>query len=226
MKVFKKVFAFAIALTAIAMASSAMAAETEKAVYDNGVVKVALADSALVGDDQTTVAVVDSHFGEGDPDVDDIYYIDQDTAAVIGAKLNTGVGLKLPTGTTFTPSTAEVRIGGANKSGYDTHTIPAIVPPTTFNEPAPVVDPETGKSTVGFDGTIVLNGATFNDIVFTLTSTEFEGQQFSWRASDSDVYTKTGNATINNLVGTVTFGLEIAGVSSDYEVDLVKIDVE
>ena len=216
MKVFKKVFAFAIALTAIAMASSAMAAD---AVYNNGTVSVA---NTFSGTDQTTVVVVDSHFGEGDIDVADIFYIDQNTAENIGATLNSGVAINAPN---FVPSTAEVRVGGNGKDTYDTYVIPEFVAPTTFNNES-VTDPETGKKVIGFDGTIVLNGATFNDIVFTLTSTEYAGEQFTWKASDSAVFNKTGNATIANLVGNVTFGLEIAGVAAEYDVELVKIDVE
>lgn len=222
MKVFKKVFAFAIALTAIAMASSAMAAETEKAVYDNGVVKVALAVSALEGDDQTTVAVVDSHFGEGDPDVDDIYYIDQDTATVIGAKLNTGVGLKLPTGT-FTPSTAEVRIGGANKSGYDTHTIPAVVtnndfvaaPDKTEGEPA-------GTKRVGHSGTFQFNGGTISKIKFTLSNGPETKVVDTSALGDAGKFT----GSLNSVIGTVTFGIEIAGVPTGVDVSLQSVTVE
>lgn len=91
MKVFRKMFAFAVTVAAIAMATSAFAATAE---YDatNKLVKVA--DTSALNNEtaQATVAVVKSTFN-GTNDAD-IYFIDQDAVATIKANLVAGLAVK------------------------------------------------------------------------------------------------------------------------------------
>ena len=227
MKVFKKVFAFAIALTAIAMASSAMAAD---ATYDNGVVKVA--NAGLTSELQTTVAVVDTQFGKTDaaPSADDIYYIDQDTAANINSKLATGVTLK--TVADFTPSTAEVRVGGNGKTSYDTYTIPNVVYNEGYKTQEPAERGEAdgepaGTKRLGFEGTFKLNGGAVSKIKFKLISAGHDEALYNSEAQFDNT-----NELVNfigelpSIVGEVSFGLEVAGVPEGVTVTLDAVTVE
>jgi len=219
MKVFKKVFAFAIALTAIAMASSAMAAE-QTATYTAHKIAVPVASEST---EQATIAVVDADFGESDATTTaaDIYYINQDEAKNIANELTAGVGLKSVEN--FVPTSVEVRLGGAMSGEY-------TVFPFTFDKEAvvpaePIAGIKEGTERIGFEGEIVVNGGTFSDILFTLSSegdAELGDKTITVRASEA----AWKNAfTIPSVYGTVTFGLEIEGVPTGVTVTLENASV-
>lgn len=218
MKVFKKVFAFGIALTAIAMASSAMALDAE--YTSDHKIKVDVTSDLTT---QATVAVVDARFGKNDADTipDNIYYIDQDEAKNIAADLKAGVGLK--SDENFVPTSVEVRLGGAMEGTY-------TVLPFTFDKEAvkpadPIPGIKEGTNRIGFEGEIVVNGGTFSDILFMLSSEgdkELGDKTITVRASEA----AWKNAfTIPNVYGTVTFGLEIEGVPTGVTVTLDNASV-
>lgn len=222
MKVFKKVFAFAIALTAIAMASSAMAA-TGNATYDSDNHTFA-ADVDVTGiTSQATVAVVPTTFGENEADAADVYYINQDTPAAIAGELANGVGLKTAD-IAFVPSAFEVRVGGNGKATYDTYRIPAY----DVNVNSAVIDTrvEGEAGSIGFDGSITLSGVELNNLKFYLTTSDTaEGIQANAVVSTADAE-KVNFTKAASISGTVTFGLEVKGVPAGVTVGLTKVEVE
>ena len=219
MKVFKKVFAFAIALTAIAMASSVMAA-TGNATYDKANHKVAANVDVSGISGQATVAVVPKDFGSNDAAAADIYYINQDAPATIATDLVNGVGLKTAA-LDFVPSEFEVRVGGG-ASVLDYEILPVVTnndfvaaPDKTEGEPA-------GTKRVGHSGTFQFNGGTISKIKFTLSNgTETKVVDTS-ALGDAGKFT----GSLNSVIGTVTFGIEIAGVPTGVDVSLQSVTVE
>lgn len=219
MKVFKKVFAFAIALTAIAMASSAMAAD---AIYSDGSVSV---ENDFSSEAQTTVAVVDSRFGENDTySVEDIYYVNQDTAANIGDLLNDGVEL-LVNNANFVPATTEVRVGGNDKDTYETYYIQKL---QEVDKDTVVPDEADAERRFGFHGTYQFNGGSINAIRFALTSEGHDGALYNPTASVA-----TNDALVEQLLGSIpsahgvfTYGLEVANVPAGVTVTLTGVTVE
>ncbi len=220
MKVFKKVFAFAVALTAIAMASSAMAAD---AIYSDGSVSV---ENDFIGEAQTTVAVVDSRFGENDTySVEDIYYVNQDTAANIGDLLNNGVEL-LVNNVNFVPATTEVRVGGNDKDTYETYYIQKLQD-VTINTIAP--DEDDAERRFGFDGTYQFNGGSISAIKFELESLGHDGALYESSATvatNNDALVEQLLGRIPSAYGEFTFGLEVANVPAGVTVTLTGVTVE
>ncbi len=198
MKVFKKVFAFAIALTAIAMASSAMAAN---ATYNSDAKTVSLAQADIetiaAASGQVTIAVVHDSFGENDTDtiVDNIAYINQGTGTDV-AGYAAAMGVK--DGVILNPHAYRVRVGGlGDVQVYD---IPATAV-ATVNAPNKSVE---GR--IGFDGSIALDGKLVSKLIFTLNSGVDGAENIEWTWD---------NISIPNTIGTVTFGLEIVGEGSE-----------
>lgn len=192
MKVFKKVFAFAIALTAIAMASSAMANGTATYTSDHKVQVAAIERT----EGQTTVAVVNENFGETDASVEDIYYIDQDEAAVIASKLATGVGLK-DKDSSFVASSLQVRVGGGNAIEY------FDVPEYAYEIPEPTEDVIVdGQRRLGVDGTVNVNGSSSVAALKFLLNDGTADAEYIWNF----------DSAVNAIQGKVTFGLEINNV--------------
>ena len=183
MKVFRKMFAFAVTVAAIAMATSAFAATAE---YNNGLVTVA--DGSFSETAQMTVAVVPTDFEGNDAD---IMYIDQDAAETIKAKLVSGLAVKEEL---EIPTNFEVRVAGTNMD-MDTINFQAIQAPTYT-----VVGENLESATaVGFKGTFQYNGnaktvvITLNDSVANKTAT------VNWDLLEGITASNT----------TITFGLEI-----------------
>ena len=183
MKVFRKMFAFAVTVAAIAMATSAFAATAE---YDNGLVKVA--DGTFSETGQMTVAVLPVEFGSTDAE---IMYIDQDAAETIKANLVNGLAVKEAL---TVPTDFEVRVAGTS---MDMQTINF----QTIQAPQYTVVGEnlTAATAVGFKGTFQYNGnaktvvLTLNDSVAGKTGT------VNWDL--------LGEIASSNA--TITFGLEI-----------------
>lgn len=227
MKVLKKVFAFAIALTAIAMATSVMAADGDATYAFDGTNATMAATTGLTGDAQTTVAVVPKTFGADNAKADDIYYINQDTAANIAAALEAGVGLK---GELNPVSGFQVRVG--SNGSVLTYEVPSYVVDEDINSEEPVVEITNGVGTTyryGFDGKITLNGTALNKILFTLSTNE-EGvvnNTVTISTDDNDAEKiNFVNNKIASMVGDVEFGLEISGVPAGVTVTLDSVVAE
>lgn len=153
MKVFRKMFAFAVTVAAIAMATSAFAAT---AVYDdadtnNPLVKVT--DGEFTEQAQMTVAVVPTNFGEEGTDAEDIYYIDQDEASVIIADLQSGLKIKdeIADRTGY-----QVRVAGTN-TAMQTINFEAIEPDEDEYEILGGNEAGQTSQAVGIKGTFSLN---------------------------------------------------------------------
>lgn len=221
MKVLKKVFAFAIALTAIAMASSAMAADATYAVDNAGNATVTV-NADISGTNQTTVAVVPTTFGdETEAVADDIYYINQGTTDEIKALLAAGVGLK---NTLDVPAAFEVRVGGETQ---DVYAIPAVVPSIgdgSSNEELTQSGSVEGTSKLAFDGSLTVNGAGLTRLKFSLTAKEAGKDDLTavFYSNDEGV---VFDKNIASIFGTVTFGLEIDNVPAGVTVTLDAVDV-
>lgn len=204
MKIFRKVFALTVALTAIA-ASSAMAAN--EASYENGVIT---ADVAYT-DEVATVAVVAKTYGQfaDAADATGIEYVNQGDVKTLLANGIVTMN-ELPVASNY-----EVRVG-ADKAVVD-YEIPEVE--YDAKEAEPIVG-EDGKSRIGFDGSFQVNGKEFTDILFLLSN----GTQ--------DVEVSYNDAAWNNkfditsISGEVTFGLEIANVPADVTVTFNGIDVK
>lgn len=186
MKVFRKMFAFAVTVSAIALATSAFAATAE---YDSSNVLVKVADtSSLTEENQMTVAVVPKNFGETD---EEIYFIDQDEAATIKANLARGLAVK---DALQNPANFEVRVAGTTMD-MKTFAIPAVADDDEYE----YIGGTDGKP-LGIKGTFQYNG-TAKTVVLTL------------KDASND---KTGSLSwdlLENIPGanglTITFGLEI-----------------
>ncbi len=187
MKVFRKMFAFAVTVAAIAMATSAFAATAE---YDSANVKVKVADvSALTETAQMTVAVVETGFDGTDDG--DIYYIDQDQADAIKANLQAGLAVKEAL---TVPTNYEVRVAGTSMD-MQTINFQAVQAP----EYIVVGENLTSATAVGFKGSFSYNGNA-KTVVLTL--------------KDANNSNATGTVEWDLLDGintnaTITFGLEI-----------------
>ena len=221
MKVFKKVFAFAIALTAIAMASSVMA-ENGTATYTDHKIKV---DDIERASGQTTVAVVTNTFDGTNSD--DIYYIDQDEASVIEANLKAGVGLKAKD-ESFVASALQVRVGGGDE--IEVFDVPAVQYDDSYKSQTPEKKPEDGKTDIyriGLEGKFQMNGGTVNKITFVLKA--------AGEGHDTDKYSNTAlvdtgtvefSGDYGSISGEVTFGLEIANVPENVTITLDSVTAE
>ena len=169
MKVFRKMFAFAVTVAAIAMATSAFAAT---AVYDetagapNPLVKVA-DTAALAGETgQATVAVVPTNFGEeGTTDAEAIYYIDQDDVEVIKTNLVNGLKIK---GAIADRSQYAVRVAGTNTAMTQIE-FAAVQPDEDGYEIVGKVGKDLEEATaVGIKGTFKLNKANVQTVYVTV----------------------------------------------------------
>lgn len=147
MKVFRKMFAFAVTVAAIAMATSAFAATAE---YDASNVLVKVADTSALDAEtaQATVAVVPTNFGETDAE---IYYIDQDAVATIKANLVSGLAVKEAI---TVPADYEVRVAGTNTAM--TKIAFATVQPPEEDDYEIVGSNLTAATAVGIKGTFSL----------------------------------------------------------------------
>ena len=215
MKIFKKVFAFAIALAAIAMASSAMAAD---AVYNNGVVTVPAAN--ISGQNQTAVAVVANTFGGTSASVEDVYYINQGTTDEVDALLKAGLGLKA---NLDVPAAFQVRVGGEVN---DVYAIPAVVTNLgnsgANNANLTIGGSDEGTSRLAFDGSLTVNGKGLERLMFELTAKE-AGEADLKAVFYSDSKGVVFNKNIASIFGDVTFGLEIDNVPDGVTVTLDSV---
>ena len=186
MKVFRKMFAFAVTVAAIAMATSAFAATAE---YDSTNIKVSVDDVSALGETaQMTVAVVPTTFSGNDAE---IMYIDQDAADTIKANLADGLAIKEAL---TVPTDYEVRVAGTN-TAMTTINFETIQGPTY----SVVGENLTSATAVGFKGSFEYLGnaktvvLTLNDSVAGKTGT------LEWDLLGGIASTNT----------TITFGLEI-----------------
>lgn len=189
MKVFRKMFAFAVTVAAIAMATSAFAATAE---YDASNVLVKVADtSALTETAQMTVAVVPANFGESSTAAD-IYYINQDEAATIKSMLASGLAVKEAI---TVPANYEVRVAGTN---MDMTTINFATVQEPEDEEYEIIGENlTAATAVGIKGTFSLTAGV--STVYVSLNDSVAGKQGVIEWDLSDIVT---NADI-------TFGLEI-----------------
>ena len=189
MKVFRKVFAAAIALTAIAMATSAFAAD---ATYNAAAQTMSIADTSAFKDyEQATIAVVPTTFGGND--ANEIYYINQGTGAEV-ATIAANIGLK---GALNAPTNYEVRVGG--EGDYLTYNVPKA----QFVAGGKVEAVEGVENRVGVTGKFTVN-AGITELVIKLVDDNADGLEGS--------YTWPELSAINSVNGaTFTFGLEIVG---------------
>lgn len=201
MKVFRKMFAFAVTVAAIAMATSAFAATAE---YDATNIKVKVADAdALANPAQMTVAVVPTNF---DGDDADIMYIDQDTSATIKANLKAGLAIKAAL---EVPTNYEVRVAGTDMD----------IDKIKFNSIQVVDDvtkvPESTAAAIGFTGTFQYNGGANKTIVlnFSDSKTGATNVPYTWDLSE---------ALPGAVAAEIVFGLEI---QADNNQDLSGITV-
>ncbi len=191
MKVFRKMFAFAVTVAAIAMATSAFAATAE---YDATNIKVKVADTtAMTENAQMTVAVVPTNFAGNDAD---IMYIDQDAAATIKANLEAGLAVKEAL---EVPTNYEVRVAGTSMN-MQTINFQAV------QEEEDDYEYITGEGALGIKGAFQYNGNA-KTVVLTLKD-----------AKNNDM---TGTLEWDLLGGiassnaTITFGLEIQSETRD-----------
>lgn len=208
MKVFKKVFALAVIASAFAISTSAFAAS----VVDG---KVVVPESVFQGlSGQTTIAVVDSDFGEeGKTSADLIHYIDQNEAETIEAAATAGLQLKAGSNAY---GNYEVRVGNVTEA-MRVSAIPQFTVENTTPTPTdPVVDEATGTSTIGFPAKVnVETGSnTISKVVFTLhNGTDFVTYD----------YNVAGLPFANS---TFTIGLEIQGIPNGITVSCTDVQVQ
>ncbi len=188
MKVFRKMFAFAVTVAAIAMATSAFAATAE---YDteNDLVKVA-DTSEMTETAQMTVAVVPTTFNGA---AADIMYIDQDAADTIKANLDSGLAVKEAL---TVPTNYEVRVAGTNMS----------MQTINFNSIQVVGDvtkvPESTAAAIGFTGTFQYNGGAKK---ISLTFADSNNTEAGERTKEWDLT----DALPGSVSAEIVFGLEI-----------------
>lgn len=183
MKVFRKMFALAVSVAAIAMATSAFAATAE---YDATNVLVKVADTSVLNNEagQATVAVVPTNFGENGTDAQ-IYFIDQNTADVIAENLE--AGLKIKDAITV-PTDYQVRVAGTN-------TAMQAINFKSIQESS--ITKVGDANAVGFTGTFQYNGGT-KKVLLTFKDGTATGD-YTWDLGDA--------ITASNA--TIVFGLEI-----------------
>lgn len=202
MKIFRKVFAITVALSALAMASSAMAAN--EASYENGVVKA----NATIEADVATVAVVPTAFGLDTGASDAIKYANQGTGEAMAAALAEGVGL---TEDVSVPSNYEVRVGA--NGAVTNYVIPKFEVANINTDTNPDL-----ADRIGFSGFVQANGAeAVKEIIFKLLSNIDGEASVTWVNDLDEVY---------NLKGDITFGLEIANVPAGATVTLQGVEVK
>lgn len=191
MKVFRKMFALAVSVAAIAMATSAFAATAE---YDATNVLVKVADTSVLNNEagQATVAVVPTNFGENGTDAQ-IYFIDQNTADVIAENLE--AGLKIKDAITV-PTDYQVRVAGTN-TAMQTINFSSIQVISDVTKVA-----GSNATAVGFTGTFQYNGGTKAVVLkFTDSNNAAAGEV-------SQVWDLT-DVLPNNVAAGIIFGLEI-----------------
>ena len=197
MKVFRKMFAFAVTVAAIAMATSAFAAT---AVYDNGLVKVT---GTFDEDEQMTVAVITADF---DGDDADIYYIDQDAAETIKANLQSGLAVK--TALVDPAVNYEVRVAGTDMSMQEIYfnSIQVVEQPTRVEA--------SNASAIGFKGSFQYNGGS-KKVVITLVDDNADGRRgtLEWDLSN-----------VGSFNAPITFGLEIQADDMQDDVSGIRIE--
>jgi hypothetical protein len=202
MKVLKRVFAIAISLAAICVATSAFAAD---ATYDAETATIALPEAAIQEiqgmTGQVTMAVVPNNFGSGS-NSEDIYYINQGTAADMADKA-ASIGLK---GALSVPANYQVRVGGQDASMV-AHNIPAVA--FVFEGSQTIV----GEDRVGVKGTITVN-AGINNLKVLLKDGDVTGS-YDWNGINI--------ASANGA--TFTFGLEIVNNTDDAAKDLSNVTI-
>lgn len=192
MKVFRKMFAFAVTVAAIAMATSAFAATAE---YDtaNDLVKVA-DTSEMTETAQMTVAVVPTNFGGA---AADIMYIDQDAADTIKANLASGLAVKEAL---TVPTNYEVRVAGTDMN-METINFQAVQ--TTKIENIAIVGAGESVKAVGIKGEFTYNGGG-KTVVLTLKDTV---NKINGEDAVGTVTWDLGNIASTNTP--LVFGLEI-----------------
>lgn len=204
MKIFRKVFALTVALTAIA-ASSAMAAN--EASYDNGVIT---ADVAYT-DEVATVAVVAKTYGQfaDAADATGIEYVNQGDVKTLLANGIVTMN-ELPVASNY-----EVRVG-ADEAVVD-YEIPDVKLDEVVNEKSEAQ--EDGNKRLGFDGSFQVNGKDFTDILFLLSNgakaVEVSYNDAAWN----------NEFKIASMNGEVTFGLEVANVPAGVTVTFNGVEL-
>ncbi len=195
MKVFRKMFAFAVTVAAIAMATSAFAAT---AVYDdtdtdNPLVKIT--DGEFAENAQMTVAVLPVGFGSSDDDAD-IMYIDQDAAEIIKEKLASGLAVK---GELVNPAdNYEVRVAGTN-TAMQTINFEAVQEEEDYEY-------ITGEGALGIKGSFNYDG-TAKTVVLTLKDAKNGDKEGSIE------WDLLGGIAATNAK--IRFGLEIQSTTRD-----------
>ena len=192
MKVFRKMFAFAVTVAAIAMATSVFAATAE---YDatNKLVKVDDI-SGLGNPAQMTVAVVKNTFNGNDAD---IYYINQDVADTIKDELVDGLAVK---DELTIPTDYQVRVAG---TGMDMETINFQAVQTSKIENIEIVGGGTAVKAVGIKGEFTFNGGG-TTVVLNLIDTV---NKINGEPAVGSVRWDLGSIASNNTP--LVFGLEI-----------------
>ena len=195
-------FAFAVTVAAIAMATSAFAATAE---YDatNKLVKVANTSALDNETAQATVAVVPREFGENGTDAQ-IYFIDQNTADVIAENLK--AGLKIKDAITV-PTDYQVRVAGTNTDiqVINFKSIQVVEQPTKVEA--------SNASVIGFKGSFQHNGGS-KKVVITLVDNKANGREgtLEWDLSN-----------VASFAAPITFGLEIQ--ADDMQNDVSGIEL-
>lgn len=205
MKVLKRVFAIAISLAAICVATSAFAAAG--VTYDGVNKTIALPDTAIESIEgmtgQVTMAVVPKEFGSTSVS-EDIYYINQGAAAEM-AVVAGSIGLK---GELLVPTNYQVRVGGQDAS-VAVYNIPELV----------FVGSEAGENTaegkVGVIGKITANAGISNLKVLLEDTVNSLTGSYTWNNIN---ITSTNGATF-------TFGLEINNNTADAALDMSGITI-
>ncbi len=203
MKVFRKVFAAAIALTAIAMATSAFAAD---ATYNAQDKTMSIADtSAFAGYSQATIAVVPYNFGG--TDANEIYYINQGTGAEV-ATIAANIGLK---DALNAPASYEVRVGG--EGDYLTYTVPAV----QFNNDSATITDDAVAGRAGVKASFAVNSE-IQKLIIKLIDKNNGNITGSYEWQDLNI------ANVNGA--TFTFGLEIVGDGNLSGIEVTGVEVE
>ena len=189
MKVFRKMFAFAVTVAAIAMATSAFAATAE---YDatNKLVKVADTGMLEAEQGQATVAVLPVGFRGNDAD---IMYIDQDSADAIQQKLEDGLAVKAEL---VNPAEGyEVRVAGTSTAmqTINFNSIQVVGDVTNVTDQAIT-------NAIGFKGSFQYNGGSKEvTLYFSDSKTGATNVPYTWNLGDA----------ISSSNATIVFGLEI-----------------
>lgn len=207
MKVFRKVFAAAIALTAIAMASSAFAADGT-ATYNATAKTMTVVDAAtapFASYNQATIAVVPYNFGG--TDANEIYYINQGTGAEV-ATIATNIGLK---GALNAPASYEVRVGG--EGDYLTYTVPAV----QFNNDSATITDDAVAGRAGVKASFAVNSE-IQKLIIKLIDKKNGNITGSYEWQDLNI------ANVNGA--TFTFGLEIVGDRDLSGIEVTGVEVE